>query len=69
MYNNSLHFGRKHFCRYCLHAFITEEILKGHVKIALKLKINKLLRSLRMVNILNSKILTDKVIILDLCKL
>ena len=38
MYNNSLHFGRKHFCRYCLHAFITEEILKGHVKDCFKIK-------------------------------
>ena len=38
MYNNSLHFGRKLFCRYCLHAFITEEILKGHVKDCFKIK-------------------------------
>ena len=28
----SLHRGRKSFCRYCLHAFITEEILKRHIK-------------------------------------
>ena len=27
MYDHSLHRGRKHFCRYCLHDFITEEIL------------------------------------------
>ena len=26
------HRGKKHFCRYCLHAFIIEEILKCHVK-------------------------------------
>ena len=32
MYDHSLHRGRKHFCRYCLHAFITEEILQGHIK-------------------------------------
>ena len=32
MYDHSLHCGRKHFCRYCLHAFITEEILKHHIK-------------------------------------
>ena len=32
MYYYSLHPGKKHFCRYCLHAFITEEILKRHIK-------------------------------------
>ena len=37
MYDHSLHRGRKHFCCYCLHAFITEEILKCHIKNCLKL--------------------------------
>ena len=32
MYDYSLHRGRKHFCHYCLHAFITEEILNLHIK-------------------------------------
>ena len=32
MYDHLLHRGRKHFCHYCLHAFITEEILKHHIK-------------------------------------
>ena len=32
MYDHSLHRGRKHFSRYCLHAFITEKILKRHIK-------------------------------------
>ena len=32
MYDHSLHRGRKHFCRYCLYAFITEEVLKHHIK-------------------------------------
>ena len=32
MYDHSLHRGRKYFCRYCLHASITEEILKLHIK-------------------------------------
>ena len=36
MYDHSLHRGRKHFCWYCLHAFITEEILKCHIKNCLK---------------------------------
>ena len=31
MYDHTLHHGRKHFCRYCLQAFSTEEILKCHV--------------------------------------
>ena len=30
MFAHSLHYGRKSFCRYCLHAFITEGILKRH---------------------------------------
>ena len=33
MYGHSLHRGRKHFCRYSLDAFNTEEILKHHIKI------------------------------------
>ena len=32
MYDHSLHRGRKNVCRYCLHAFITAEILKPHIK-------------------------------------
>ena len=32
MYYHSLHCRRKDFCRYCLHASITEEILKCHIK-------------------------------------
>ena len=32
MYYHSLHQGRKHFCRYCLYPFITEEISKHHIK-------------------------------------
>ena len=37
MYDHSLHLGRNHFCLYCLHGFITEEILKRHVKDCFKL--------------------------------
>ena len=32
MYDHSLHCGKKHFCHYCLHVFIIEEILKCHIK-------------------------------------
>ena len=31
------HRGRKHFCCYCLHAFITEEVLKRHIKDCFKI--------------------------------
>ena len=37
MYDHSLHRGRKHFSRYCLHAFITEEILKSQIKDCFKI--------------------------------
>ena len=32
MYDHSLHCNGKYFCSYCLHAFITEEKLKRHIK-------------------------------------
>ena len=37
MYDHSLHRGRTNFCRYCLHAFITEENLKRHIKDCFKI--------------------------------
>ena len=37
MHDHSLHHGRKHFCCYCLYAFITEEILKCHIKDCFKI--------------------------------
>ena len=37
MYDHSLHRGRKHFYRYYLHAFITEETLKRHIKDCIKI--------------------------------
>ena len=36
MYEHTLHRGRKHFCRYWLHVFVTE-ILKRHIKDCFKL--------------------------------
>ena len=32
MYDHTLDRGRKHFCRYCLLAFSSKEILKNHIK-------------------------------------
>ena len=37
MCSHTLHRGRKHFCRYCLQAFSTEEILKRNIKDCLKI--------------------------------
>ena len=54
---HTLHRRRKHFCRFCLQAFSTEEILKRHYKTSLKSLVNKELSSLKRVNTLNSKIL------------
>ena len=31
MYDHTLHREKNHFCRYCLQAFSTEEILKSHI--------------------------------------
>ena len=37
MYDYTLDCGRKHFCRYCLQAFSTQEILKRHLKDCFKI--------------------------------
>ena len=37
MYDYTSHRGRKHFCRYCLQSFSTEEILKCHIKDCFKI--------------------------------
>ena len=36
MYDHTFHRGRKHFCCYCLQAFITEEIL-SHINDCFKI--------------------------------
>ena len=41
MYDHTLYRGRKHFCRFHLQAFSTEEILKRHIKDCLKSLANK----------------------------
>ena len=56
MHNHTLHCRRKHFCRYCLQEFSTEEILK----IALKLMVNKGFRCPKKMNTLNSKFLKER---------
>ena len=37
MYANTLHRGRKRFCRFSLQALSTEEILKRHIKDCFKI--------------------------------
>ena len=37
MCDHSLNHERKHFCRYFLHPFITEDILKRHIKDCFKI--------------------------------
>ena len=56
MYDHTLHRERKHLYRYCR----TAEKWKYHIKDCLNLMVNKILRYLRKMNILNSKILEEK---------
>ena len=51
---DSLNCGRKYFCCCFLHAFITEKVLKRHIKKSFQ--INGKQRYLRNVKMLNSKI-------------
>ena len=37
MYGNTLYHEKEHFCRYCLQAFSTQEILKRHIKDCFKI--------------------------------
>ena len=36
VYHHTFHRGRKPFCRYCLQAFSSEEILECHIKYCFK---------------------------------
>ena len=47
MCNLSLHRGRKHFCRYSLHAFIKEEILRRHIKDCFKINVKQTIKLLK----------------------
>ena len=61
MYDPTLHCGRKQFCRYCLWAFRPAEKLKYRIKDCYTIILSKLLKCLRRLNILNSKILGKKI--------
>ena len=55
MYNHTLHRRKKHFCRYCLQAFSTEEILKRHIKDCFKINGKQRIIMAKKVNMLKSK--------------
>ena len=69
MYDHALNRIKKHFCHYCLQAFGTEEKLKYHTNDTstlyyiniLKLMENEKLKCLKKVNMLNSKIMNEKI--------
>ena len=45
MYDHSLHLERKQFCPYWLHAFITGEILKLHIKDCFKVNVKQTIKT------------------------
>ena len=60
MYDHTLQHGRKHFCRYCLHAFSTEESLKRQIKGSFKVNCKQRIIMPNKMNMLNSKIMKEK---------
>ena len=54
-YDHSLHQKRKHFCRYCIYGFTTEEISKDHIKDCFKVigKQTKITKKSKYVNFEN----------------
>ena len=61
MNDHSLHRGRKHFCRYCLHDFITEEILKRHIQDCLKVNGKQTIKMLKKGEYVNFKSFQRKI--------
>ena len=60
MFDHSLHCGRRHFCRCCSHAYITEEIFKSPIKDSFKINGKQKIKMPKKMNMLNSKILKQK---------
>ena len=56
-YNQTLHRGRKHFCRYCLQVLSTEEILKRGIIDCCKINGKQTIIMPKRDNRLNSKIM------------
>ena len=60
MYDHLLHCRREHFCCCCLHAFITDEILKHYIKDCFKNNGKQTIKIPKKVKTLNSKFLKEK---------
>ena len=60
MYNHTLHHEKIHFCRYCLHAFSTQEILKRYFKGCFKINDKQRIIMSKKLNTLNSKVMREK---------
>ena len=60
MYDYALYLGKKHFCRYCLQASITADVLKCHIKNYYKINGKQRIKMAKMVNFLDSKIMKEK---------
>ena len=70
MYDHSLHRVRQHFFHYCLHAFITEEILKHHIKDCFKVNGKPTIHMPKKGECIKFKILSkqNKITSHDLCR-
>ena len=60
IYDQSLYRERKHFCRYCLNAFITEEILKNRIKCSFKVRGKQRIIMPKKAQYVNPKIMIEK---------
>ena len=60
MYGNTLYHEKEHFCRYCLQAFSTHEILKRHIKDCFEINGKQRITMAEKVNMLNSEIVKEK---------
>ena len=61
MCDDTLHRGRKHFCRYCLQAFSTKEILKCHINDSFKINVKQRFRMPKKVGYVKFKYYERKI--------
>ena len=61
MYNQTLHRDRKHFCRYCLQSFTTEQILERDIiNDCFEINGKQMIKMAKKVKLLNSKTIQEK---------
>ena len=61
MYNQMLHRDRKHFCRYCLQSFTTEQILERDIiNDCFEINGKQMIKMAKKVKLLNSKTIQEK---------